>query len=100
MNEFEESLRSLRHRPLPPAWRREILAACEKPVAARWRDWLWPSPIAWGALAAIWVGLIVWHFEMPTPASGSSSIAKQGRTPVGPVLSWAEEWQNFLAQNR
>ena len=32
------------------------LGRCEeKQMRWTWRDWLWPSPLAWGALAAIWV---------------------------------------------
>lgn len=22
-----------------------------------WREWLWPSPLAWGALAVVWLGI-------------------------------------------
>ena len=34
----------------------EALGHCEETQARwTWRDWLWPSPLAWGALAAIWV---------------------------------------------
>jgi hypothetical protein len=38
-------------RQVPASWRREILNAAP---ASTWREWLWPSPVAWGAVAAAW----------------------------------------------
>jgi hypothetical protein len=43
--------------PLPPAWRDEILAAAAAAATPGWRDYLWPHPRAWAALAAGWVAI-------------------------------------------
>jgi hypothetical protein len=29
------------------------------PAAWTWREWLWPSPYMWGAIAGIWLALLV-----------------------------------------
>jgi hypothetical protein len=70
-DEFEQRLRRQSWREVPPAWRREILAAARaagspdhprEPAAARW--WgqlsflLWPSPRAWAAVAAAWLVIL------------------------------------------
>ncbi len=67
---FEELLMRQTLRPAPPGWRDDILRAARPPVAATagraagrtfagWlREWLWPSPVAWGALAACWVAIM------------------------------------------
>jgi hypothetical protein len=59
MNEFERLLKSQPFRPLPPDWRAEILDKKVEPhaneIPASWRDWFWPSPSVWAAMAAVWV---------------------------------------------
>jgi hypothetical protein len=58
MNDFERLLRSQPFREVPPEWRREIVHRAREPDgtrAAGWREWLWPSPLAWGAMAAVWL---------------------------------------------
>jgi hypothetical protein len=57
MDEFERQLSQQPLRPPPPGWRAEILASAGKITTPAWvwRDWLWPSPAAWGALAAVWI---------------------------------------------
>jgi hypothetical protein len=53
MSDFEDKLRSLPFREPPRDLRRRVLAATEDAVARwTWRDWLWPSPLAWAGLAA------------------------------------------------
>jgi hypothetical protein len=58
MNDFERKLQQQPFRTPPPDLRAAI---CDAPahliVPARWtwRDWFWPSPQAWGALAALWL---------------------------------------------
>src|SRR4030095_6923179 len=52
-------------RDVPSRWRDEILAQCSFAADAQignafkrsagWRGWVWPSPLAWGVLAAIWI---------------------------------------------
>src|SRR6185436_5504611 len=58
-------------------WMRSI-AAADSPAQAslatrisRWSEWLWPSPVAWGALAAVWVCLLSLQWRGPgQPAIG------------------------------
>ena len=52
------------------------LGRCEeKPVRWTWRDWLWPSPLAWGALATIWVIVFAREFSSSPPRVESSASA-------------------------
>ena len=56
MTDFERKLQRQPIRELPSSWRREILPAAEAtPAGSTWRDWFWPAPEAWDALAAIWL---------------------------------------------
>ena len=47
-------------------WRRSIQTADapaqSSTLISRWTDLLWPSPAAWGALAAVWVCLLSLHW--------------------------------------
>jgi plasmid stabilization system protein ParE len=66
-DDFEKQLQEQPMRQVPGHWRGEILQAArraENPEAARaerrtlpaWlHQLLWPNPVAWGALAAVWV---------------------------------------------
>ena len=58
MNDFEDLLKQQPMRPIPTEWRNEILSAArlqQKLESDGWLAWLWPSPIAWGAVAAAWI---------------------------------------------
>ena len=68
MNDFERKLRDTPLRPPPAEWRAEILAALpnHQPAASRWHEWLWPPPLAWGTLAAIWIVLCAIEFSLGT----------------------------------
>jgi hypothetical protein len=58
MNEFERKLSKQSFRAQPAALRAAIFDSPHNvvtPVGWTWRDWFWPSPQAWGALAALWV---------------------------------------------
>jgi hypothetical protein len=66
---FERKLEEQKLRTVPSSWKAEILsrAAQELPARAKaqqhrstpladWvREMLWPSPLAWGALACLWI---------------------------------------------
>lgn len=56
MNDFEQKLARQTFRDPPPGLRAEILRTCAAtPAVWTWRDWLWPAPQAWAALAALWL---------------------------------------------
>ena len=96
MNPFEQKLSRQPLRPPPPAWRAEILGAAEKIVTpAAWRAWFWPSPAAWGALAAVWiVAFIFGANEQPSPAQPPvHSIASR----AAPVALYAFQSPRDLA---
>ncbi len=80
-DDFEKLLRRQPLRPVPGDWRGEILAASRSAMAPRdagadpapWiprlRDWLWPNPVAWGALAACWLATLVLNqLAQPSPS--------------------------------
>ena len=77
---FEEKLRGQTFRQVPTAWRRGILSGTGvSPVSAGslatrtggtpvpLREWLWPSPVAWGAVAAAWVVIALLQLATPQP---------------------------------
>jgi hypothetical protein len=75
MDEFEKFLSKQPMRELPSAWRSEILPALPKPKAARpwWQEWLWPSPVAWAGLAAVWVVIIGLNLAARSPTEQTAS---------------------------
>jgi len=87
MNDFEDKLRALRFRAVPSDLRRSVLAAAETPNGSSrawtWRDWLWPSPLAWAALALLWTGTFTVDALMgkapePTAVSKSAEAPNPG----------------------
>lgn len=50
-----------------------------------WRDWLWPSPLVWGAIAALWIVIIGQAAQGPADDSSRSPVAAQtGSEPTAP----------------
>ena len=81
-DQFEQRLRRQPLRPMPPAWREEILAAASEyrrdavsqPVSedqaallAGWRLVFSRLPIAWATLAALWIVLLGLNLMLPSP---------------------------------
>jgi hypothetical protein len=69
MSDFEDKLRSFELRQPLPGWQGEIAAECTfTKLDSPLRSWFWPSPLAWAALAIIWLGLAVAnHQDLPRP---------------------------------
>ncbi len=96
-DDFESQLRRQPIRPLPAAWKAEILAAARRagdPPAVRrsslgavLRDWLWPHPVAWGGLAAAWVLI----FGLNLAANGDAPLVAWPAT--GSFASFGNYWQ-------
>ena len=71
-------------------WTRSIQTdeAPERPSLAfmisRWNEWLWPSPVAWGALAAVWVCLlsIQWAISGQRATGHESAKSPSSRTTL------------------
>ncbi len=80
MNDFERKLSQQPFRQPPADLRAAIFALPENvvvPARWTWRDWFWPSPQAWAALAALWVVFAVLWFHDGETASPARSIAEQ-----------------------
>jgi hypothetical protein len=84
--DFESLLRQQRQRPVPPAWRAQILARARAAAPAAPRgslavmlaDLLWPTPKAWAGLAAAWGLILLVNFAQadgirPTGTATSAS---------------------------
>jgi hypothetical protein len=90
-DEFEQKLNRQPRREIPAEWRKEILgsrgtAEVTAPVPW-WRQWLWPHPAAWTALAALWVVVFALGFAgRPEPAMISADSARP-RTDVFQALA-------------
>lgn len=87
MNDFERQLQRQPLRELPADWRREILARCDAAIVAEpvvsWREWLWPSPTAWAALAAVWVVFFAVRATEPSaPAPLARAPHSVGSLPI------------------
>ena len=105
--QFENRLRRQPLRPIPPAWRGEILtaSAARQPAAAArrgdegapalvagWRLLFARMPLAWAALAALWVGMIGVNLTMPGPMI---SVAMEA--PASARVSVLASWDSPLA---
>jgi hypothetical protein len=90
-DEFEQKLNRQPRREIPAGWRKQILGSCgpmelTAPLSW-WRQWLWPHPAAWTALAALWVVVFALAFAgRPEPAIISADSAKP-RTDVLQALA-------------
>jgi hypothetical protein len=78
----------------------DALRRC-KEMQARWtwRDWLWPSPLAWGALAAIWVVVFARDFAssrgVPSEPAAIAPAPSQTRSPFFARAEYQELLRQF-----
>ena len=96
MNDFESELKKQPIRPVPEHWRGQILQTSANTLKRELQPWwaalLWPSPKAWGALAAAWVVMI--GFSAATRESDST-----GESPEATQIRMAmEEKQRLQAE--
>lgn len=117
---FEQHLSRQPLRPVPAEWRDEVLARagdlpspflasamasdgdCKSPARAsqlstfnsQLREWLWPCPQAWAALAAVWVLLL--GLNVATRDRSAPDTASAKTLPVMPY-AWREQ-QKLLAE--
>ncbi len=104
-DDFDQRLTRQPLRPVPAAWRDELLARAggiqpSTPLFQlstfnfQLRQWLWPCPQAWAALAAVWVLLLAVNFS--TRDRSATNTASANALPVMPY-AWREQ-QKFLAE--
>ena len=95
-DQFEQRLQRQSLRQIPAAWREEILSATSQAQSAgrspsgysflsvlhqRLSSLLWPHPVAWGGLAAVWVLIVALNFssrdQAPTIADKTSPTSPE-----------------------
>lgn len=102
MNDFEHKLTQQPFREPPADLRRAILGATSGgavPPVGTWRDWLWPSPLAWAALAMVWVCL--YAIEAPQRKTRDERITshRTAREPNPQALALlVSEREHLLAE--
>jgi len=106
---FEHRLRQPPLKPVPPAWRAEILAATHvaqrhdassfiiHPSSfARLRACLWPHPVAWAGLAAAW--LFIGAVNLSLHVSAPARLAEKDTPPSPLVLAELKKQQRLYAE--
>lgn len=87
-HDFERFLKQRRVPEAPAQWRAEILATARQKMKADggrmkaeperpwWLAWMWPSPVAWGALACVWI--VIWISTLGGPGPQPPPVASAG----------------------
>jgi len=105
-DDFEKRLEHQRLRPIPGAWRGEILDAARRArdhqlstitpqPTCGWREFLWPCPQAWAGLAAVWVLILLLNSVTREPARAAQS-PNSPRAPE--VLMALRDHRRLLAE--
>jgi hypothetical protein len=112
MDDFEQQLSRQPLRPVPAAWREEILTAAESSAATRHAppaarsSWLstlnsqlstllWPHPKAWAGLAAVWVLILAVNFSI---RDKSPVVAEKAVPPSPEMIVELRQQQRMLAE--
>ena len=112
MEQFERRLKGQPLRPLPAEWRREILSAANEAQPARHAQsaanssflsrlhqrllsLLWPHPVAWGGLAAVWILIVAAHVSLRDPVP---VMAEKTPAPSPEAVAELQQQQHLLAE--
>ena len=97
---FEQRLARQPLRNVPAEWREEMLAPAHasqlSTFSLQLREWLWPCPQAWAALAAAWVLLLAVNFAGDSKTANSAQMAAK-ISPEEMRYAWREQ-QRLLAE--
>ena len=99
---LEQKLRRQPLRQVPAEWREEILAAassasCPSFLSAlnhQLSTLLWPSPVAWAGLAAIWILIFAVDFS----TRDNSPVVAKSAPPSPEVIVELKQQQRMLAE--
>jgi hypothetical protein len=90
MNDFERKLSRIPFRPPPDGISEALFGRANATIPKvkdanwTWRDWFWPSPLAWTALAALWIvfaAVSMGGTSAPEPAAPTTArIGNSGAT--------------------
>lgn len=109
---FEQRLKRLPLGQVPGEWRKEILSAAGETAAIpragvvsgdsflsnlnrRLTSILWPHPVAWGAMAAIWVLILAVNFSIRDEAP---VVAEKDATPSPEMLAELRAQRRLYAE--
>lgn len=110
IEQFEGRLSRQPFRPVPAEWREEILAVAgrESRVEGRAQKWiqpsslvsrlssvLWPHPVAWAGLAAVWIFIFAVDFSTRDHAP---AMAEKFSPPTIEVIIEVRQQQRLLAE--
>ena len=109
-NDFEKRLQRQAFQKIPAGWRAEILRAAAEPprvsenrasgsplglLSTLWRELVWRSRLAWGAVAAAWVVIVAVNLH----DTSSTELARHDFTPPSPaVLMALREPERWVAE--
>jgi hypothetical protein len=109
-DDFEQKLQRQPLQQIPGGWREEILATAGRKSKAEGRkqEWfwpssfvsrlstiLWPSPVAWAGLAAVWILIVAVDFSMRDPAP---VMAEKSTSSSPEVIVELKQQQRLLAE--
>ena len=111
-NPFEKRLERLPQRPVPPAWRREILSAAREvtppqqvaisgnSLSSRINSMLtallWPHPRAWAGLAAVW--FLMFGLSVATREPSQAVFAQKSAPPPPQMREMLRQQERLLAE--
>lgn len=106
MDAFEQRLQHQPLRQIPAAWREEILAgaqpiSCPRPSTLDFRPagWfstlLWPCPLAWAGLAAVWLVIFAVNFSI---RDESHAIARKSPPPSPEFIMALRQQERLLTE--
>jgi hypothetical protein len=85
------------------ALREEVILPIKTPGSTRplwtWRDWLWPSPIAWAAMAVVWITALC-RESVTRPMTPQSGPAVVAHAPNRGDLSAVARYAEYQAERR
>lgn len=112
MESFERRLKRQPLQPVPAEWRRDILSAAREaqparhsqPVAGhsllsrlqqRLAVLLWPHPVAWGGLAAVWIFIVAANVSL---RDQTPMVTKKAPSPSPEVIAEVQQQQRLFAE--